>query len=500
MTTTLPAMLVGTAARFGDRPAVISNAGRRSWSELVDDVRRRAGGLAHRGIGPGDAVAIVLPNDHDFVTTFLGTLWLGAVAVPLNPLFTVAELGLHLQHGHVSGIVTTDGLAPPIREWTTHARAGQGVWVAEPTALDAAAPEASGTDGLPADASRPEAPALYAFSSGSTGTPKGMLRTQANLANEADHFFDTVGVGEHDVILTVVALFHAHGLGNCLQASVRSGAAMVLVEQFQREAVLEAIERERVTVFPSVPFICQTLAETRRADRYDTSSLRLCLTAGAPLARETFELFLERFGLPIRQLYGCSEAGSVTVNLDEGASATAASVGRPMKGIELGVIGDSGESRGPGETGEICFSSPALTSGYVGVEPEANGVFNDGWFRTGDVGHLDESGNLYVTGRTKLFISTSGYKVDPFEVENVLRQHAGVADVVVVGSRGALGEEVVKAVVVRTDGDGDSRPLRRELLSICRSQLAVYKVPRVVEFRAEIPKSPLGKILRKYLV
>jgi long-chain acyl-CoA synthetase len=352
-----------------------------------------------------------------------------------------------------------------------------------------------------ADAGGPDAPALFAFSSGSTGTPKGMLRTHANLASEANQFFDTVGVSEDDVILAAVALFHAHGLGNCLLASVRSGAAMVLLDRFQRDEMLGLIERERVTVFPAVPFMCQTLAETRRASGTDVGSLRLCFTAGAPLARATFDGFLARFGVPVRQLYGCSEAGSVTINLDDDVAATAASVGRPMKGVEVAVVGEHDESLGPGETGDIVFASPALTAGYVGVDAEANDAFRDGWFRTGDVGHLDETGNLYVTGRTKLFISTSGFKVDPYEVEHVLRAHPAVADVVVVGVGGPLAEEVVKAVVVRTEPDaGGDDELRRELVARCRSSLAVYKVPRIVEFRPEIPRSPLGKILRKYLV
>jgi long-chain acyl-CoA synthetase len=493
---TLPAMLAAAAARYGDRPAIISAGGRRTWRELEADVRRRAAGLERLGIGPGDAVGIVLPNNRDFVTTFLAVLWLDAVAVPLNPLFTMAELAVYLGGCQARGVATTAALVPAIGQQST------GAWVAEPDELDlddvAIGPGAD-------DRSRPASPALYAFSSGSTGTPKGMLRTQANLANEAGQFFDTVGLTETDVIVTVVALFHAHGLGNCLQAAVRSGAAMVLIEQFQRDDLLGAIERERVTVFPSVPFICQTLAETRRAERYDTGSLRLVFTAGAPLARETFDLFLERFGLPVRQLYGCSEAGSVTINLDDDIDATVGSVGRPMKGVELAIVGEHGGWLEPGETGEICFSSPALTPGYVSDDPEVNRAFRSGWFHTGDLGHVDEAGRLFVTGRSKLFISTSGFKVDPFEVENVLRRHPAVADVVVVGSRGPLGEEVVKAVVVEAPGRGgadgdDDAALRHELLAWCRAELAVFKVPRIVEFRAEIPRSPLGKILRKYLV
>jgi len=484
------AQLAATVERFGPRPALVDGDRRLTWDELGEAVERRASALAARDVGPDGPLAIVLPNDTDFVVTFLACQRLGALAVPLNPLFTVGELRRHLAGRPVRGIVTTADLAPGLAEGATG-----GTWVAAAPGLDHGA-----TASAPAPPAGPDLPAVYPFSSGSTGTPKGMVRTAAQLAAEADAFYDTVGVTEHDVILGLVALFHSHGLGNALLASVRSGAALVLLPSFQRDAVLAAIEQERVSVFPSVPFICQTLAETRRAERAATASLRLCFTAGAPLARETFDAWGSRFGRPLRQLYGCSEAGSVTINLDDDVDATAASVGRPMKGIELAVLRPDGEPCAPGESGEVSFASPAATTAYEGVSPEANAEsFVAGWFRTGDLGHLDASGNLYVTGRTKLFISTSGYKVDPFEVEDVLRRHPAVADVVVVGPAGAHGDQVVKAVVVPRDAV-DERPLRAELLALCRAELAVHKVPRIVEFRSEIPKSPLGKILRKYLV
>ena len=493
---TLPGLLAATVERQGARPALISGDRRLAWDDVAADVGRRAAGLAARDVGPGDGVALVLPNDVEFVTTFLAAGHLGAVAVPLNPLFTVAELGRHLAGTGARGIVTTGALRPALAAWAADAPdAPAGLWVADVADL----PSGGVT---PPPAATADGPALHAFSSGSTGTPKGILRTQAQLVAEADQFYDTVKLAEDDVILSVVALFHAHGLGNCLLAALRSGAAMVLVDQFRRDAVLGAIEHERVSVFPSVPFIGHTLGETRRAERADTRSLRLCFTAGAPLARATYDLFGARFGVPLRQLYGCSEAGSVTINLDGDADALAGSVGRPMKGIDLVVAGeDAAAPLAAGETGEIAFASPAAATGYVGGEPDAGRPsFAGGWYRTGDLGHLDAAGNLYVTGRSTLFISTSGYKVDPVEVEEVISGHPAVAEVVVVGARGPLGDEVVKAVVVCGPDAGDPGGLRRELVARCGGRLAAHKVPRIVEFRDELPRSPLGKILRKYLV
>jgi long-chain acyl-CoA synthetase len=497
---TVAAMFSSTVDRVGDRLALVDGPDRRTWDELAADAHRLAGTLQARGVTPGGGVAIVLGNNRAFVTTFLAVQLLGAMAVPLNPLFTPEELGRHLAGCDVAGcdvvgIVAEPDLVTVLRD-RPDAAGGQHPWVEDFATLDNAASHTAAFDHVSGD---PAAPALFAFSSGSTGTPKGMIRTNRNLAAEAEQFVATVDVTEDDVILAVVALFHAHGLGNALLAALRSGAPLIL-GRFERDATLSAIKQERVTLFPAVPFIFHSLAETRRADRADLQTLRLCFSAGAPLSQATFDLFHDRFGLPIRQLYGCSEAGSVTINLDDDATGSWDSVGRPMRGIDVAVIDDDGVRHARGASGEITFRSHALTAGYVGEGETADEMFDGGWFRTGDLGRIDEAGNLFVTGRTKLFISTSGFKVDPFEVEAVLRTQPGVGDVVVVGAQGDRGEEIVKAVVVLDLPDADESRLRRDLLAACKEQLAPFKVPRIVEFRDEIPRSPLGKILRKYLV
>ena len=498
---TVAAMFSSTVDRVGDRLALVDGSERRTWDELAGDARQLAGSLQARGITPGSGVAIVLGNDRAFVTTFLAVELLGAMAVPLNPLFTPEELGRHLAGCEVAGcdvvgIVAEPDLVPVLRDRPYTAPGRRHPWVEDFASFDNATSHTAAFHDVTVD---PAAPALFAFSSGSTGTPKGMIRTNRNLAAEADQFAATVDVTEDDVILAVVALFHAHGLGNALLAAIHSGAPLVL-GRFERDATLAAIKQERVTLFPAVPFIFHSLAETRRAQRADLQTLRLCFSAGAPLSQATFDLFHDRFGHPIRQLYGCSEAGSVTINLDDDATGSWDSVGRPMSGIDVAVIDDDGVCHARGATGEITFRSDALTAGYVAEGESANEMFDGGWFRTGDLGRLDDAGNLFVTGRTKLFISTSGFKVDPFEVEAVIRAQPGVADVVVVGAQGDRGEEIVKAVVVRDDPEADESPLRRDLLAACKAQLAAFKVPRIVEFRDEIPRSPLGKILRKYLV
>lgn len=343
----------------------------------------------------------------------------------------------------------------------------------------------------------PETDVLQGFSSGSTGAPKRILRTQANLAEEARHFTTAVGLGAGDVILATVPFFHAHGLGNCVQAAVRSGATL-LIREFEPRPVLQALADERVTVVPGVPFMFRMLAETRTDAAPALASLRLPFTAGAPLPGAVFEAFEQRFGLQIRQLYGCSEAGSVTMNLEPDVSQTRETVGAALPGVDLAVFEETGGRCAPGQEGEIAFASPALG------RPVGDGhgdAFRGGRFFTGDLGRLDPAGRLTITGRKKLYISTAASKVDPVEVEQCLAAHPAVEEVVVLGVASRGGDEIVKAVIVAPDvTESERAALRRDLVTRCRERLAPFKVPRQVEFRAEIPRTPLGKVLRKDLL
>jgi long-chain acyl-CoA synthetase len=221
------------------------------------------------------------------------------------------------------------------------------------------------------------------------------------------------------------------------------------------------------------------------SDEADLSSLRLCFSAGTALPRPVFDAFKARFGVPVRQHYGCTEAGSLTANLDADPEQTADSAGTPIGPVEIRIV-----------DGEVAVRSPAMTSGYSDMAELNREAFRDGFFLTGDQGVLDAEGRLTITGRKKLLIEVGGYKVDPIEVGDVVAAHPGVRDAVVVGVNGREGaDQLVKAVVV-AGGELDEA----DLIGFCQDRLANYKVPRVVEVRDEIPRSPLGKVLRKYLV
>jgi long-chain acyl-CoA synthetase len=337
----------------------------------------------------------------------------------------------------------------------------------------------------PIDPRLPDDTFVYQFSSGSTGRPKRLARTHGQLWAEAESY---TWITPDDRLFCAIPLFHTYGMGCCLVAAVRNGATLVFLDEphpfvLARSRALELLEREQVTVFPGVPYHYRHLAEAPGAA--DLSSLRLCFSAGSALEPAAFDAFLQRFGIAVRQLYGCTEAGTLTVNLDPDPVATAGSVGTPAGSVRVRI-----------EDGEIVVASPAMTLGYSDDEALSRQAFQGGWFYTGDLGRVDDAGRLFVTGRRKLLIEVAGHKVDPIEVQDVVAAHPKVREAIVVGVRGTRdGEETVKAVVVPSDGCGE-----RDVIAFCQERLANFKVPRVVEFRDEIPKSPLGKVLRKYLV
>jgi long-chain acyl-CoA synthetase len=212
------------------------------------------------------------------------------------------------------------------------------------------------------------------------------------------------------------------------------------------------------------------------------------------LPRETFQKFFEKHGVPIRQLYGTTETGSISINLDKNISDTADSVGFPMRNVGVEIFGKKGEILPPGETGEIGIKSSAMIQGYAGLEDFNSDSFRNEYFFPSDLGKKDKDGNIYILGRKSLFINTGGNKVDPSEIEILLKTHPQVKEVVVVGVESYYGEGVIKAVIVPTSPCNE-----REIVDFCKGKIADFKIPRIVEFREEIPKSPLGKILRKYL-
>jgi long-chain acyl-CoA synthetase len=482
------AQLLATPAD-DEHVALVHGTERIGHAELADRVARLAGGLAARGVATGDPVALVMRDTPAFVTSFLAVVGLGAVVVPLNPHYKETELSFCLHDCGVRAIIADPDKVDLCRRLVSGRADRVEILVAGEGGGDAITLEGAGAD----------AEAVLQYSAGCTGGAKRVPRTQGALRAEADGVVATLGLTPADVVLSTIPLFHSYGMGTCMMAALRGGATLVLLEDahpfvLHRDQALRVIEREGVTVFPTVPFILKLLAEA--PGEGDLSGVRLCLSAASALPRPIFDTFGQRFGIPIRQLYGFTEAGAVTANVDEDPWTTWRSVGRPLEGVQVEVLDSSGAPVGPGHIGEIAVRSPGLTRGYTGLDDLNRATFRDGAFLTNDRGRLDEEGRLYITGRKRMLIDVKGDKVDPIEVEDVLAVHPRVREVVVVGvESGAQGEDIIKAVVV-PEGECEER----ELIRFARERLSNYKAPQMVEFREEIPKSPAGEVLRKYLV
>lgn len=450
------------------------------------------------GVKPGDRVALLLENSPEFLISFFGIAACRGVAVPLNLEFKEDELKFYLGDAGACCLIVD----------TVRAELAQRVAGALPQQVTVVVngPPVAGTRSLPellAHARSASLPAcalddelIYIYSSGSTGRPKCAPRTVVQYWWEMDDVIECLQLGRRDTIFCMIPLFHNFGAVHCMLASVGSGARLVILDNanpfaLHRARALRLMQTERVTILPGVPFMFGHLANT--SSDCDLASVRICYSAAAALTREISDAFLARFKVPIRNHYGCTEVGVMTINLDPDPREHGESVGQAFPGVRIRILDDAGRDLPAGEVGEIVVGSRAMTSGYRGTGEDGRALFRDGLYYTGDLGSLDAAGRLFLRGRRKFVIDVVGQKVSPIEIEDVLAEHPAVRDSVVLGVPNADGKgEHVKAYVV-----ADRACAVDELLSFCRSRLANFKVPQALEFISEVPKNGLGKTLRK---
>jgi len=506
-------LLTKAVLNHPEKTAIVYDSLRMSYQELDAKVRGLSKGLSSIGVSQGDCVALLLPNCAEFAISFYAVTKLNGIVLTLNHLFKAEEISYYLDDSNVK-IIITDSKRADICLSILNSLSKKIELVVvdqvQPSTkyfYDLIFPESTDVQegALPF-----QGDALYQYSSGSTGRPKRVCRTQKALYHELINFTETVKVTPSDNIFCMVPLYHSHGLDNCLLAATCNGATLVILEQslqngvavevpffFRVPRILDLIKTERITILPGVPYIFNAMVQTPASAPVDLSTLRLCFSAGNFLDKNVFDKFLHQFRVPVRQLYGCTEAGAICINLDENTKETWDSVGAPLKNVEVKIVDEHEVELGVGTSGEIVIKSQTITTGYNNL-PELNQeVFKDGAFFTGDLGKIDQAGRVYIIGRKKILIDTGGRKVDPLEIEDILITHPKVKEAVVVGVKGSQANEIVKAVIVLKESEEcDSK----EIFSYCKERLADFKVPKLVEFRDEIPKSPLGKILRKALV
>jgi long-chain acyl-CoA synthetase len=474
--------------------AVLWNSEPITYAALAGGVARLATRLNGAGAEPGIRVAVALPNGPAFVRAFFATAYSGGVVVPINPALTELEVTALAADAGVELVITNSELRERCGAAILAAGNENREAVLEIGDDDPLETLEAGSIPWPEQAAESGDPVLYLYSSGSTGKPKKIVRTHFNLLYETERLTRALGFSPGDRVIGVAPFSHVNGLTRSMVASMLSGATLVPLPKYERRAVALTIEKQGINLFIGVPFMFQVLAESRWPRPVDFSSLRYCFSSSAPLPREASVAFHDRYGLYVRQLYGSSETGTIAFDLSDDPGDTLESVGLPIKGAEVEIFTESGALAEPGEEGDIGIRSPAATSEYPGLPEATARAFKGGYFFPGDVGRKDAKGNVYLIGRKSLFINCGGYKVNPYEVEQLLEQHPNVGRAAVVGADTPYGDQRVRAVVVP---DGECS--REELIDFCRAGLADYKVPSVIEFRDALPTSAAGKVLRHEL-
>lgn len=477
-------VLRGVAAAHPGHPAIVEDGRRVDYATLAAGVGAAASCLGAAGAGPGATIALLLPNGLAFVRSFFALAHLGAAVLPLNPILRERELAAVIAEAGVRLVATS----PELREQATRVAALRPAGGGRVLVVDGRAVA------WPAVGEATNDPFLYLHSSGSTGRPKRVARSQGLLLAEVRRLIPALGFSPDDRVLAVAPFSHVNGLMRSMVAGLLSGATLVPLPRFERRLVAHTIEERRISVFIGVPFMFAMLAESRWPVAPDFSSLRLCISSSAPLPTQVAAKFSRRYGRPIRQLYGTTETGSVAVDMGPESALATDCVGVPLDGVEVGIFTESRQPVPEGETGDIGIRSPAAASGHLDESAATVAAFRDGYFFPGDVGRKDAAGRIYLVGRKSLFINRGGYKVNPYELEALIRGHPKVQEVAVVGVDSPFGDQRVKAVVVPSAPCGES-----EIIDFCRENVADFKVPGIVEFRRELPTTPTGKILRQEL-
>lgn len=544
--TTLARLLDETAERFASATALVYRARQWTYLELRQEVNRLAGGLAQRGVRRGDRVLIALPNCPEFVLSFFAVQKLGAVVVNVGPLMGVDDLARVMSLTTPRVVIALDLLAPSIGRAGTGSTVEHWLWCSlqgyqnllkrfgyqfklwhngqshnghhhdgNGSARHINPTHETLEDVMDDAPARPptvlpdaDEVAVLQPTGGTTGGVKLAQLTHRNLLCNAMQV--AVWMGSRDGqerSLVVLPMFHVYGLTACLLTGVLSASGLILVTRFNAGEMVDLIERHRPTVFSLVPAMADAICDEldRREAHLRPGSLKLCISGSAPLSLAIAERFEQTCGVRLCEGYGLSEASPVThANLPH--SPRIGTIGLPLPDTRVRVVDLNDDSRdaAPGESGEMLIAGPQVMKGYF-ADPEQTAralhLDADGtiWLRTGDIVSYDADGYFRIQDRCKDMINHSGLKIYPGKVENVLRKHAQVADVAVVGRLDSIHTERVIAVVVPRGEVPDADLFARELRALCREHLAPYEVPTDIELRADLPRSPLGKVLKREL-
>ncbi|MEC5421996.1 long-chain-fatty-acid--CoA ligase [Virgibacillus sp. C22-A2] len=526
----LHAFLEESAKVYGEKKALYFLGKELSFTELYQESRKMANYMQKLELQKGDKVAIMLPNCPQAVISYYAALMAGAIVVQTNPLYTERELEYQLKDSDATLIVCLDILLPRV----TNIRANTAIKHTIVTGIKDYLPfpknliypfiqkkqysivvkveqsedthvwksmiDQTSEDYQSVDIDPVKDLALLQYTGGTTGNPKGVMLTHYNLVANVqmcDAWLYKTKKGE-EIILGVIPFFHVYGMTTVMINSVMIGSKMVLLPKFDAGDVLKTIQKQKPTLFPGAPTIYIGLLNHPDIKKYDLSSIKACISGSAPLPAEVQEQFEKITGGRLVEGYGLTESSPVTHANLVWENRVSGSIGIPWPDTDSAIYRmESDEEADIGEVGEIAVKGPQIMQGYWNNQEETDNVLKDGWLYTGDLGYMDEDGYFYVVDRKKDMIIAGGYNIYPREVEEVLYEHEGIQEAVVAGIPDPYRGETVKAYVVLKEGYTVDE---EELNGFCRKHLAAYKVPRLYEFRSELPKTAVGKILRRKLV
>jgi len=528
--TTLPEMLQEAAQKFPRRTALIYFGGHISYAQLLDHIDRCAAGLQALGLRKGDRVALMMPNCPQFVIAYFAALRAGAIVTATSSMYTAREAAHQWHDAGVTFLIVehcyhqvAQSACADVPALHTIIRTGlRDYYPKNFTSLCRNLPKRSHAPRSDAPRSRPPsslswlellsirqrpAPvktkpsdiACLQYTGGTTGVSKGAMLTHANLvinSCQTKHWF--ARDGQKDVMVAALPLFHIYSMTCVMISSLMAGATVIIVPRFDLRGTLNIIRKYRPTVFHGVPTMYVGFNNAPNVARCGFKSLRVCMSGGAPLPMEVQQTFEKRSGGRLVEGYGLTEASPVThVNPPDG-EARPGSIGLPIPGTDARIVHLETVTREMpiGQIGEIVIHGPQVMKGYWHKPQETDQVLRQGWLYTGDVGRMDEDGYFYIVDRKKDMIIAGGYNIYPREVEEVLFEHPAIKEAVVIGLPDPYRGETVKACIVLHPAPVVTV---EEIIAWCRERMAPYKLPRIIEFYDSLPKSGVGKYLRREL-
>lgn len=468
-----------------------------SYKKVKEASDRLAGGLKNMGLGPGDRIALMLPNVPQFVMSYFSLLKIGVTIVPISIFFKAEEIRYQVEDAEVRGIIFWDGFRQNVKQAVyglgrceklivlgEKAESGE---VRLPYLMEINDPLEETVEVEPDDT------AVIAYSAGTTGQYKGVELTHRNILSEIDACCTFLGLVHEDGVVGVLPLYHPLGHVLVMGCFLRCGGNVILVPKFHPENILKMIEKEKPTYFVGVPTMYRGLLKVEDGDKMDIGTLKFCLSSGDALKQETMKTFKEKFKVPILEGYGLTEASSMVSFNSPVRERKPGSIGLPLPGIDMKIVDESGSEVRTGQVGEIIVKGPIVMKGYLNQPEATEEALKDGWLHTGDLAQLNEDGFGFIVVREENVIIKSGFNIYPKEVEKLLSGYSKIKEVVVVGvDDPAQGEEIHASIVLK-EGEAATP---EEIIEYSKAQMETYKCPSVIHFVSSHPKGPTGRVLR----